>query len=578
MIKEANALVSLSNYAVSLHNLQTFEPIEAPLARTKNASCFAVTSNIVKDPATGIPEIISRLAVAVKRRLLLWSWQSGELDAENVVEIVLAESIRSLTWASATKIVAGMNAGYVMVDVLSSKIEEIAGGAGAIGGAAAGAGQGSRFGAYSSAGMGYMGLGGYMPKPLAAKLADGEMLLAKDINTLFITDEGKPLEKRQIPWQSAPESIAYSYPYILALQPPAKGVLEVRNPVTVSLLQTISLSGAAQLHFPPPNVSLAHAYGKGFHISSDRCVWKMSSTDYDTQVEELVAQQAYDEAISILEMLEDALLKNKTETLREVKMLKAERLFRQRKYEESMDLFNEEDVHAPPERVFKFFPRSIVGELSGQPEPKEDTPEPEEEANGKPKEESTEPETAASPPKFGGGFSKMFYGHKKAKPDDTASIKSAVKTTDADDTASIKRRSTVALLDDTMPTLEGKELNSAAEALNSYLGGTRARLQRVIDPSTGRLKPRKSESGTTEDAFTTLFPSSASQSDKDLEAELRETFRIIDTTMFRVIMLIRPSLADPLFRIPNFCDPTVVNERLLASSRYTELASFSTLR
>ena len=128
-----------------------------------------------------------------------------------------------------------------------------------------------------------------MPKPLASRLSEGQILLAKDINTLFITDEGKPLEKRQIPWQSAPESIGYSYPYIVALQPPAKGSLEVRNPETLSLLQTISLPGAAQLHFPPPTVSLPHA-GKGFHISSDRVVWKMGANDYDSQIDELVAQ------------------------------------------------------------------------------------------------------------------------------------------------------------------------------------------------------------------------------------------------------------------------------------------------
>ena len=83
IIKEADILVSLSNYAVSLHDLQTFEPIEAPLPRTKNASTFAVTSNIVKDPATGIPEIISRLAVSVKRRLLLWSWHESELSPDH---------------------------------------------------------------------------------------------------------------------------------------------------------------------------------------------------------------------------------------------------------------------------------------------------------------------------------------------------------------------------------------------------------------------------------------------------------------------------------------------------------------
>ncbi|KAJ3498951.1 hypothetical protein NLG97_g715 [Lecanicillium saksenae] len=78
IIKEANTIVSLSNYHVSLHDLQTYELIET-LDKTRNASGFAVTSNIVKDPDTGIPEIISRLAVAVKRRLLLWSWHECEL-------------------------------------------------------------------------------------------------------------------------------------------------------------------------------------------------------------------------------------------------------------------------------------------------------------------------------------------------------------------------------------------------------------------------------------------------------------------------------------------------------------------
>ncbi len=100
IIKEANTIVSLSNYYVSLHDLQTHELIET-LSKTKNASSFAVTSNIVKDADTGIPEIISRLAVAVKRRLLLWSWHESELG-DDVAEVVLPESIRSVTWANAS--------------------------------------------------------------------------------------------------------------------------------------------------------------------------------------------------------------------------------------------------------------------------------------------------------------------------------------------------------------------------------------------------------------------------------------------------------------------------------------------
>ncbi|KAJ6440804.1 Bromodomain-containing factor 1 [Purpureocillium lavendulum] len=561
IIKEANTIVSLSNYSVSLHDLQSYQLIET-LGRSKNASCFAVTSNIVKDPDTGIPEIISRLAVAVKRRLLLWSWHESELS-DDVGEVVLSESIRSITWANATKIVCGMNGGYVLVDALSHEVDDIVN-PGTVGGA----NQGSRFGAVSSAGMGYMGLGGYMPRPLATKLADGELLLAKDINTMFINDDGKTLERRQIPWLSAPESIGYSYPYIVALQPPAKGSLEVRNPDTLSLLQTISLPGAAQLHFPPPTYSLAHA-GKGFHISSDRCIWKMGATDYDLQVDELVEKGMFDEAISILNMLEDALLKNKTETLREVKMQKAETLFAKKKYRQAMDLMNEDDVHAPPERVLRLYPPQIAGILSRwahAEEHKDVDEEPVKKANGT-RPSSADGDTEHSTQPVVGSFAKLWRGAHKKNASDAASITSAKKdAAEEDDTESAKD----APAED--KPLEGKDLTKAVLELNSYLAGTRARLQRVIDPVTGKLKPRTG--GSAEEAAERFLRTTQDESEQQLEEELRKTFRLVDTTLFRAYMFSQPSLAGSLFRIPNFCDPDVVNERLLEHSRYNELVDF----
>lgn len=562
IIKEANTIVSLSNYHVSLHDLQTFELVET-LEKTKNASGFAVTSNIVKDPDTGIPEIISRLAVAVKRRLLLWSWHECELGGDTA-EVVLAESIRSITWASATKVVCGMNGGYVMVDALTHEVEDITG-PGAVGAA----GQSSRFGAVSSAGMGYMGLGGYMPKPLAAKLADGQVLLAKDINTLFIDDAGKPLDKRQIPWGSAPESIGYSYPYIVALQPPAKGSLEVRNPDTLSLVQTISLPGAAQLYFPPPNVSLAHA-GKGFHISSERCIWKMGATDYDAQVQELFKAGKYDEAVSILNMLEDALLKNKTETLRDIKMQKAEVLFSEKKYRKAIDLFNEDDVHAPPERVLALYPPIISGELSKWYR-KEDEDAAIDAGNATPRastETQRKSEDAGDSSSAVGGFARYFMGSQRKPATDAASVVSIKReTSDATD----EKESVDSATAGDKP-LEGKDLMKAVLELNGYLAGTRARLQRVIDPSTGLLKPRDSAPG--EDATDRFLRTSQNENETQLQEKLQKTFRLVDTTLFRAYMLSQPSLASSLFRIPNFCDPDVVKEKLVEQDRYNELIDF----
>ncbi|KAJ5038022.1 uncharacterized protein L3040_006895 [Drepanopeziza brunnea f. sp. 'multigermtubi'] len=569
IIKEANVLISLSNSYIWIHDLQAYT-LQEQLTKTKSASTFAVTSNIVKDSATGIPEIISRLAVAVKRRLLLWSWHESELE-HSTVEITLTDAIKSLTWASATKIICGMNSGYVMVDVISKEIEDIVG-PGAIGGAAGA--QVGRFGGVGSASMGYMGLGSYIPKPLATKLADGEMLLAKDINSLFITSEGKPLEKRQVPWAQSPDAIGYSYPYILALQSPSQGTLEVRNPDTLSLLQSIPLPNAKQLHFPHPTVSLAHA-GKGFHVASERCIWRMGTTDYDSQIDELVEKERYDEAISILGMLEDALLKNKDERLREIKIQKAQSLFDQRKYQDAVDIFMAKDVQAPPERVIKLFPRIIAGDLTildDRPHDSEDGEEAGASANGSSAAGDLKPEMVGSPkPAAVSKLLKAKANHAK-QASDTSSIRSFMRL-DGGDASEITNPKPKPAED--LP-LEGKDLTTAVLALSGFLVQARNRMKAFLDAETGKLKPleQNGQNGSSQHAFDSLLTAPASDAEKDREQKLRETAKLIDTTLFRAYMLARPQLAGSLFRLPNFCDPDVVNEKLLESGRFNDLVDF----
>lgn len=353
LVKEANILVSLSNSQVSFHDLQTYE-LQETLVKAKGAATFAVTSNIVKDISTGVPSIVTRLAVAVKRRLILWSWHDSELEPETS-ETSLITGIKTLTWATGTRIIAGLTSSYVMVDVETFAVTDIVG-PGSIGGAP---GQdGGRFGGAGVASMSYLGMSA--PQPLATQLGEGKMLLARDINTLFIDTSAQSLGRRQIPWAFAPEAVGYSYPYLLALQS-AKGMLEVRNPETLALLQKIELPSAHQLHVPQPNVSLAHA-GKGFLVLSDRCIWRMKALDYDSQIDALVQAGRLDEALSLLSMLEDALLKDKTGSVRDIKMMKAQDLFDQKRYRDSIDLFTE--VSAPPERVISLYPPFIAGNAS----------------------------------------------------------------------------------------------------------------------------------------------------------------------------------------------------------------------
>ena len=72
---------------VSLYNLQSLE-LQEQLVKTKGATVFAITSNIEKD-SDGVPTIISRLAISVKRKLLVYSWHDAELVDPEVSHIPL---------------------------------------------------------------------------------------------------------------------------------------------------------------------------------------------------------------------------------------------------------------------------------------------------------------------------------------------------------------------------------------------------------------------------------------------------------------------------------------------------------
>lgn len=533
VVKEANILISLSNNQVHIHDLQSYE-IEETLVKAKGASTFAVTSNVVKDESTGVPSIVTRLAVAVKRRLILWSWHDSELAPETS-EITLVNTIRALKWVTGTRVIAGLNSSYVLVDVETSAVTNIIG-PGSIGGAP---GQdGGRFSGAGVASMGYLGM--TSPPPLATQLGEGEMLLAKDINTLFIDTDANSLGRRQIPWSVAPEAVGYSYPYLLALQA-TKGTLEVRNPETLSLLQTISLPLAHQLHVPQPNVSLAHA-GKGFLVLSDRCIWRMKALDYDTQIDALVERSRLDEALSLLGMLEDALLKDKEGRAREIKITKAQQLFDQRRYRDSIDLFTE--VSAPAERVIRMYPPFIAGEASPlSPLHKDNLKEDHFEAgrDGASDAKTSSEETPATKPSSESSVKDSAEGSEKWGLD---------------------------------KPLEGKDLKTATEELRGFLVSARTKFKKILDPGEN-VKANILESMPQKEVreIASLIGKPTLNASQD-QGQLLQNAKLVDTTLFRAYMFVSPSFAGPLFRIDNFCDPDVVNERLIEAHRYNDLVDF----
>ncbi|EAW11989.1 putative vacuolar morphogenesis protein AvaB [Aspergillus clavatus NRRL 1] len=557
LIKEAKLLISLSGGYVSIHDLQTYE-LQQQLTKTKGATTFAVTSNIVHDPETGVPSIVSRLAVAVKRKILLWTWRDMELE-NDTAEMTLVSGIKTLTWVSGAKLVAGLSSNFVMVDIETTTVTDLVG-PGSIGGLP---GQETgRLAGVGVASMSYIGIGGAAPKPMATRLSEGQVLLAKDINTQFIDIDGNSLRRRQIPWSHAPVDIGYSYPFLLALHDSSKGVLEVRNPETLTLLQSVPLPSASVMHIPQPTISLTHA-GKGFLVASDRIIWRMEALSYDTQIDTLVEKGHLDEAISLASMLEDALLRDKAGRLRSIKLEKAETLFTRRKYLESMELFTE--ISAPPESVIRLYPRTIAGELSTLPEEAEDSED--STMDGQPKADETQNQENARSSEEAAAARTLIH---------TPSVRSLLrtKTDDASDTGSIRSKLVEESRGD--KRLEGKDLKLAVRELQAYLADVRRRFQRFLNPD-GSLKLDPATSTVKDefaDSVTKLLGIAEGDQDYDFGERLREKAKLVDTTLFRVYMYATPSLAGSLFRIANFCDPDVVIEKLEETGRQNDLIDF----
>ena len=96
-------------------------------------------------------------------------------------------------------------------------------------------------------------------------------------------------------------------------------------------------------------------------------------------------------------------------------------------------------------------------------------------------------------------------------------------------------------------------------------------MKKVLNPD-GTLKAEGLEEISGPELGSLLVKTSFDAS-RDQEV-LLDTAKLVDTTLFRAYMFVSPSFAGPLFRIDNFCDPDVVNERLIEARRYNDLVDF----
>ncbi|KAG0169936.1 Vacuolar morphogenesis protein 6 [Apophysomyces sp. BC1034] len=318
IIKEIDMLVSLSDGLVSLHDLRTFE-LRMALGKTKGANLFAIQTMVEMSPEEKVPLLITRLAVAVRKKLLVFVWQDTEFYETK--ELNIPDRIKAMAWVGTTKICLGFSSEYALMDVEADQLTELFAPTGPV--------EASPLSTISTLNNLYnMSIGSRGGKPMVTKIPNNEMILARDHVSIFLGLDGAPTRKFGIEWSGAPEQMGYSYPYVIAILPKH---VEVRNIQTLKLVQQIELPNARFLN-----------QGK--------------------LMDQLVEKHEYEEAVSLLDQIDAVHVENKEEKLRAIRTAYANDLFRRGEYNTALGLFQELDAH--PADVIRLYPEMISGSLA----------------------------------------------------------------------------------------------------------------------------------------------------------------------------------------------------------------------
>ncbi|KAF7725188.1 Vacuolar morphoproteinsis protein 6 [Apophysomyces ossiformis] len=338
IIKEIDMLVSLSDGLVSLHDLRTFE-LRMALGKTKGANLFAIQTMVEMSPEEKVPMLITRLAVAARKKLLVFVWQDSQFHETK--ELNIPDRIKAMAWVGTTKICLGFSSEYALMDVEADQLTELFAPTGPV--------ESGPLSTISTLNNLYnMSIGSRGGKPMVTKIPNNEMILARDHVSIFLGLDGTPTRKFGIEWSGAPEQMGYSYPYVIAILPKH---VEVRNIQTLKLVQQIELSNARFLN-----------QGKLVYVASHNQIWRLTPFSFSTQIDQLVEKHEYEEAVSLLDQIDAVHVENKEEKLRAIRTAYANDLFRRGEYDTALGLFQELDAH--PADVIRLYPEMISGGLA----------------------------------------------------------------------------------------------------------------------------------------------------------------------------------------------------------------------
>ncbi|RXW25536.1 hypothetical protein EST38_g333 [Candolleomyces aberdarensis] len=473
----------------------------------------------------------------------------------------------------------------------------------------------------------FSGLTGYMtlglmakPKPMAAQTGESEVLITKDTQGFFIGPDTKATRSNTIEWPAPPEEMTVLKPYIFSVLPAGTVAIPQADPpptststtqpsqqpslYTTSVLQiysSLSLRVTQTLPFPfdapqsstvpvgttvppVPNANLrlltsSPAKSRLFLLSTptDRTaaaaegssIWEITMKPWSEQLDELVRDGEYSDALALLDSLDEATLPDKPQRRTRIRALNAVSQFRAGKFDDAIDTFIDLDFN--PAKVVALYPEAVSGRLAvpvekwiplhGGPAPVEDDTK--SMASTDTKEKASQENTTAADlldvvAESGSALKNrlqksalgMLMANNPAPPKD-------------DDTASVNSKRKAPRHD---------EFHRSIETLVRFLTDRRPKLGSTLEgvgitPHNQQQQYPPLSKTAVEDLF--ALPD-APLSSLTPEQLLRYA-QIVDTALYKAYLIIRPTLLSSLCRVANWCEVSEVESDLRSRKKYLEL-------
>lgn len=335
-IRNAGLLVVLSGGAVLMLDLDSFSLDEI---LHKDGEVYTLTTHESAHQLGSESTFVSRLVVSRKKQLVYYEWRDSEFFGSKTA--ALPDTAHSLTITKdGQSLICGLNSEYVVFSFEENKLSSTI---------LPGSHNATHTDSYATTTSSYFSFTKKNPDLLSAVLSETENILIHDTSYQFVDSAGQLLVEKEISdgvsFELPIKITGYSYPFLICVN---SKYLEVRNPLTLTMLQQIDVASITSCTF-----------GKALYVATSKQVFKLLCTSFRAQIEELEAAENYLEAISLLSQIEPVLIDNKEVFSRQLQIKRATQLFKEKKYEESLFLFS--DISAAPEDVIPLYPPIVSG-------------------------------------------------------------------------------------------------------------------------------------------------------------------------------------------------------------------------